>query len=178
MSFFSRYGPYPLAQCEPCVYPSDFIAFTVAPTVLPYLRALLLVSLITSAPTYRTAWRTPALFTLAATFFTEVWWTFDTRVPFQADKVDGWVCSLSHSAPMNLILSVDIRAHTSGTIHHPSPSALPHPCHSCSLLSNCHSTLHPYPTSRTSPSIIRLQLERSTRAVDSETHHTFFNRIV
>jgi len=89
--FPSRYGPYALAKCEPCVYASDFVTYTVAPTVLPYLRTLILVSLITSAPTFRTAWRTPSLFVLAATFFTEIWWTIDNKAQFHNNKVTGWV---------------------------------------------------------------------------------------
>ena len=86
-----RYGPYPLSHCGPCVHLSDFAIFALAPTVLPYLRTLILTSFITTRPAQRPAWRTPALVVLAAAFFAEVWWTVDGQVQFRDGRLDGWV---------------------------------------------------------------------------------------
>lgn len=89
-----RYGPYPLSHCAPCVHHTDFAIFALAPTVLPYLRTLILTSFITSRPAQRPAWRTPVLVVLAAAFFAEVWWTVDGMVEFRDGKVGGWVSNL------------------------------------------------------------------------------------
>ncbi|KIJ29296.1 hypothetical protein M422DRAFT_71249 [Sphaerobolus stellatus SS14] len=120
---YMKFGPYALSKCEPCVYTSDFIVYTIAPTVLSYLQALILVSLITSAPTFRSAWRTPALFVLAATFFTEVWWTFDMKVQFQSENVVGWTYFQTYMARYAILLLLPFIVHLLPA--HSSPSPLP-----------------------------------------------------
>ncbi|KAF8581273.1 hypothetical protein K439DRAFT_228423 [Ramaria rubella] len=120
---YVRYGPYPLSYCSPCVHLSDFAIFALAPTVLPYLRALILVSLITSRPTFRIAWRTPSLSVLAATFLTEVWWTADGTVQFHEGKFEGWTHTHIYIARYTILLLLPFAIHHLPA--HSAPSALP-----------------------------------------------------
>ncbi|GJJ10621.1 hypothetical protein Clacol_004848 [Clathrus columnatus] len=87
---YLKYGPAPLALCKHCVYQTDFAFFAVAPTVLSYLLALILTSLLTTSYVSKKAnWRTPALFVFGAMFFSEAWWVFNTLPPLRDERVKG-----------------------------------------------------------------------------------------